>query len=256
MKKGGQYGENNGREAMADYWARPDDRGMRGRSAVNSRSSGTGCRTERFRLEYHETTAARRAEPSTVKLASFLLASLLTGCVPNSFSVVNPARALGSSSPLASEVLLEVDDVRVKWGAGKVGDAIKAALVKNRTFGEVHYPIYPTRSVPLKLQVLARGGIESDVGDGVAKSFITGFLLFLPAGVLQYRETFTISAEVSVIREGRRFGPLSLQSRVAADHTLFAGPDSYAARAGELALEDLAVRLSRALAEHPDWFSP
>jgi hypothetical protein len=207
-------------------------------------------------LEYHQTTAARRAGRQTVKLSFFLLASLLTGCVPNSFSVVNPTQAPGSSAPLAPEVLLEVDDVGVKWGAGKVGDAIKATLVKNRTFGEVHYPIYPTRSVPLKLQVLARGGIESDVGDAVTKSFMTGFLLFLPAGVLQYRETFTISAEVSVIREGRKFGPLPLESRVAADHTLFAGPDSYAVRAGQLALEDLAARLSGALAAHPDWFSP
>jgi hypothetical protein len=153
-------------------------------------------------------------------------------------------------------VLLEVDDSGVKWGAGKVGDALKTVLVKNRTFGQVHYPIYPTHPVPLKLRVSARGDIEADVGGGMAKSIITGLFLFLPVGVLQYRETFTISAEVSVLREGRKFGPLTLESRVAADHTLFAGPDSYTARAGQLALEDLAARLSGVLAEHSDWFSP
>jgi hypothetical protein len=81
-------------------------------------------------------------------------------------------------------------------------------------------------------------------------------LFFLPVGVLQYRDTFTISAEVSVLRRGRKFGPLTLESRVAADHTLFSGPESYAAHAEQLALEDLAARLSGALAQHPDWFSP
>jgi hypothetical protein len=185
-----------------------------------------------------------------------LFTGLVTGCVSNSFSVQNPAQARGSSALLVSEVLLEVDDSGVKWGSGKVGDALKTALIKNRTFGQVHYPIYPTHPVPLKLPVLARGDIEADVGGGMAKSIVTGLFLFIPAGVLQYRETFTISAEVLVLREGRKLGPLILESRVAADHTLFAGPDSYAAHAGQLALEDLAARISEALAQHPDWFSP
>jgi hypothetical protein len=157
---------------------------------------------------------------------------------------------------LASEVLLEVDDSGVRWGAGEVGNALKTALVKNRTFGQVHYPIYPTHSVPITLLVSARGDIETDGGEGFAKSFVTGFLFFLPVGVLQYRDTFTISAEVSVLRGGRKFGPLTLESRVAADHTLFSGPESYAAHAEQLALEDLAARLSGALAQHPEWFSP
>jgi hypothetical protein len=153
------------------------------------------------------------------------------------------------------EVLLEVDDSGVKWGAGKVGDALMTALVNNRTFSQVHHPIYPTHRVPLKLQVVARGDIETDAGEGMAKSFITGLLLFLPAGVLQYRETFTITAEVSVLGEGRKFGPLIVESKVAVDHTLFAGPESYAAHAERLALENLGARISAALAEHPDWFS-
>lgn len=149
-----------------------------------------------------------------------------------------------------------MDDSGVRWGAGKVGDALKTALVNDGTFSQVHYPIYPTHAVPIKLQIVARGDVETDAGEGMAKSFITGFLLFLPVGVLQYRDTFTITAEVVVVREGRKFGSLTVESRVAADHTLFAGPESYAAQGGRLALEDLAGRISTALAEHPDWFSP
>jgi hypothetical protein len=184
-----------------------------------------------------------------------LLAALLNGCVQNTFQVQDPARFQGLTSPLGREVLLEVDDSGVKWGAGKVGDALKAALVSNRTFGQVYYPIYPTRMVPLKLRVVAQGDIETDAGEGMAKSFITGFLLFLPVGVLQYRETFTITAEVSVLGEGRKLGPLMVESRVAVDHTLFAGPESYAAQAERLALDNLATRISAALAKHPNWFS-
>lgn len=240
---------------MANRWACLDDCGMRGRSAVSGHSSRRGGGTERSRLENHETTPARAAIWPAVRLASLLLAGMLSGCVQNSFEVRDPARSHGLTSPLASEVLLEVDDGSVKWGAGKVGDALKTALLKNRTFGQVHYPIYPTHMVSLKLQVLARGDIETDAGEGLAKSFITGFLLFLPVGVIQYRETFTITAEVSVLREGRKFGPLIVESRVAVDHGLFAGPESYAAHAGRLALDDLGARFTAALAEHPEWFS-
>jgi len=215
-----------------------------------------GSRAERCRLENHKKTSARPASRPAVGLTYLFLASFLAACVSNSFSVRDSVQSRESTSLLASEVILEVEDSGVKWGAGEVGNALKTALVKNCTFGQVHYPIYPTHPVPITLLVSARGDIETDGGEGFAKSFVTGFLFFLPVGVLQYRDTFTISAEVSVLRGGRKFGPLTVESRVAADHTLFSGPESYAARAEQLAIEDLAARLSDALSQHPDWFSP
>lgn len=241
---------------MANRCTHVDYCRLRRRSAISGHPPGRGGEAERPGLENHERTPARAAIwPAVRQLTILLLAALLGGCVQNTFQVHDPARANELTSPLAREVLLEVDDSGVKWGTGKVGDALKTALVNNRTFGQVHYPIYPTHMVPLSLRVVTRGDIETDAGEGMAKSFITGFLLFLPVGVLQYRETFTITAEVSVLGEGRKFGPLMVESRVAADHTLFAGPESYAAQAERLALENLAARISAALAEHPNWFS-
>lgn len=228
---------------------------LRAKSAFHRDLSRRGRETKRPGLEDHERAPACAATWPALRLTSLLLAALLSGCAQNTFQVQDPAQTHGLTSPLAQEILLEVDDSGVKWGAGKVGAALATALVNNRTFSQVHYPIYPTRMVPLKLRVVARGDIETDAGEGMAKSFVTGFLLFLPVGVLQYRDTFTITAEVTVVREGRKFGPLIVESRVATDHTLFAGPDSYAAQAERLALDNLAARISAALAEHPEWFS-
>jgi len=204
-----------------------------------------------------QTTSGSAVRRSAKKLATLFFAGLLSGCVSNSFTVQSsaPPREAGASL-LASEVLLEVNEGGVKWGAGKVGESLKTALVKNRTFGAVHYPIYPTRPVPLKLHVVAQGEIKADAGDGTAKSVITGLFLFLTAGVLQYKDTFTINAEVSVFRENRKLGTLTVESQVAAHHTMFAGADSYAAQAGEMAIQDFAARLSSVMAEHSDWFSP
>ncbi len=240
---------------MADLCAGVGRRRMRARSTDSGYPSGRGGEAERRRLENHERAPACAATWPALRLTSLLLAALLSGCAQNTFQVQDPAQTHGLTSPLAREMLLEVDDSAVKWGAGKVGAALATALANNRTFSQVHYPIYPRHVVPLKLRVVARGDIETDASEGMAKSFITGFLLFLPVGVLQYRETFTITAEVSVLGEGRKFGPLIVESRVAADHTLFAGPESYAAQAERLVLEDLAGRISGELALHPEWFS-
>jgi hypothetical protein len=179
----------------------------------------------------------------------------VAGCVQNTFQVQDPARADKLAAPLASEIVLEVDDAGVTWGAGKVGDVLKDGLVKNGTFGQVHYPIYPRHAVSIKLHVVARGEVETDAAAGMTKSFVTGFLFFLPAGVLQYRDTFKVTADVSVVRDGRKLGPLFLESKAHADHTLFSGPESYAAQGGKLALEDLAGRLAATLSENRAWFA-
>ena len=151
---------------------------------------------------------------------------------------------------------MEVDDAAVKWGSGKVGDALKTALVRNGTFSQVHFPIFPSRAIANKIQITAKGDIATDdVGGSVGKSVVTGLLMFLPVGVLQYRNVFTITADVSVLAEGRKFGPVTVESRVAADHTLFNGPETYALQAQRMALEDLANRISTVLAEHPEWFA-
>jgi hypothetical protein len=175
--------------------------------------------------------------------------------VQNSFQVQGAAQTATLKSPLAPEVLMEVDDVAVKWGSGKVGDALKTALVRNSTFSQVYFPIYPSRPIANKLEIVARGDTETDAGAGFAKSVVTGLLIFLPVGVLQYRDVFIITADVSVLSEGRKFGPVTVESKVAANHTLFNGPETYALQAQRMVLEDLAQRISTALAEHPEWFS-
>jgi hypothetical protein len=174
----------------------------------------------------------------------------------NSFQVQGSTQASARKSPLAPEVLMEVDDSAVRWGSGKVGDALKTALVRNGTFSQVHFPVFPSRAIANKLQVVAKGNMATDnVGASLGKSVVTGLLVFLPVGVLQYREVFTLTADVSVIGEGRKFGPVTVESKVAADHTLFNGPETYALQAQRMALEDLANRISAALAEHPEWFA-
>jgi len=182
-----------------------------------------------------------------------LILFFLIGCVQPSFQVQGPAQGVALKAPLASEVLMEVDDAGVKWGSGKVGDVLKTALVKNRTFGQVYYPIYPTRAIPNKLQIVARGDMEAESG-AMGKAVVTGLLLFLPVGVLQYRETYSVTADVFVIRDSRKYGPLVVESKVSADHTLFEGPETYAAQVQRMALDDLAGRIASAVAEHPEWF--
>ncbi|MBI4534992.1 MAG: hypothetical protein HY708_01850 [Ignavibacteriae bacterium] len=178
----------------------------------------------------------------------------LEGCAQNTFQIQGGAQAVTLKSPLAAEVLLEVDDVAVAWGPGKVGDALKTALVRSGAFTQVHFPIHPSRAVSNKLQIVAKGNIETDAGAAVGKSIATGLLLFLPVGVLQYRDVFAISAAVSVFSEDRKFEPVTVESKVAADHSLFSGPETYALQAQRMVLEELANRIVAALAKHPEWF--
>lgn len=224
------------------------------RSAKTGGEAGICGWTKRSRLEDSE----RAITPSTARftLAGALLCAgfMLSGCLSDSFEVRQPLTESLPAVTLASEVLLEVDDTTVKWGSGRVGEALSTVLVKNQTFRQVHYPIYPPHKVPLKLKVVASGGIASEKGLGMIKAFVTGLLFFLPAGVIQYEDTFSITGSVSLIVDGQSYGPLTIHSSVEANHILFASPEPYARRASALALEDFANRVSHVLGQHPEWF--
>jgi len=225
------------------------------RPAQGSGEARTCSRTKRFRLE-----DCQRAESSTPirAIGGVLLCAsvLLSGCLSDSFEIKQPLADSHVGITLAPEVLLEVDDTAVKWGSGKVGEALSTVLVKNHTFRLAHYPIYPTHKVPLKIKVIAKGDIASEKGLGFVKAFVTGLLFFIPSGVIQYEDTFSIIGSVSVIRDTQSYGPLTVEASVAANHILFSSPESYARQASALALEDFANRVSLALNRHPEWFSP
>ena len=241
---------------MAGYCFLGGQRRMRPRSTERSCKAGSGGKSKRHRVENHKAASTTVPSRRALVLPLLLLVAALGGCVQNSFQVQGAAQTAALRSPLAPEVLMEVDDIAVKWGSGKVGDALKTALVRNGTFSQVHFPIFPSRAIANKLQIVAKGDMETaDVGGSLGKSVVTGLLVFLPVGVLQYRDVFTITADVSVLREGRKFGPVIVESKVAADHTLFNGPETYALQAQRMALEDLANRISTVLAEHPEWFA-
>ncbi len=241
---------------MAGFGLRVGQLWMRAGSTNNSGLAGSGGKSKRRRLENHQATSTAGRSRSAVVLSLLILVTALSGCVQNSFEVQGAAQTPALKSPLAAEVLMEVDDAAVTWGSGKVGDALKTTLVRNGTFSQVHFPVHPSRAIANKLQIVAKGNIgTADVGDSVGKSVVTGLLVFLPLGVLQYRDVFTISADVSVLSEGRQFGPTTVESKVAADHTMFNGPETYALQAQRMVLEDLANRISTLLAEHPEWFA-
>ncbi len=239
---------------MAGAGAIADRRWLRGGSAQNRGSAGRSREPKRYRLEDQQTTPTASRRRPALSIAVLLFITALSACAQNSFQLQGGAPAIDLKSPLAAEVLMEVDDVAVTWGTGRVGDALKSALVRNGTFGQIHFPIYPARAVANKLRIVARGNIETDAGGAVGKSVATGLLMFLPVGVLQYRDVFAISAEISLLGEGGKSGPVTVESKVAADHTMFNGPETYALQAQRMLLDDLAGRISTALADHPEWF--
>lgn len=243
-------------QALLRFPIGTDFRGVREPAHLCDPAGGSG-KAQRPGVESKERACSLSTACTSLGLILLALSSIafVAGCAENSFQVRDPAQERALSSPLASEVLLEIDDASVKWGAGKVGAALKTALVKRQIFGQVHFPIYPTHVVPVKLRVEARGQIESESRAGFIKAIFTGLLMFLPVGVIQYQDTFTINAEVAVVRNDRSLGSFRSQSAVDADHILFATPESYSARAAELALDDLANRISEALSQRREWFS-
>jgi hypothetical protein len=116
--------------------------------------------------------------------------------------------------------------------------------------------ISPVHQVPIKIKVVARGDIHAEKDLGMVKAFITGFLLFLPSGIIQYEDTFFLSGSVSVVRDTQNYGPFTVEASVAVNHVLFSIPEPYARRASALVLEDFANRTLLALNRHPEWFSP
>jgi hypothetical protein len=216
------------------------------------------AKSERLRVDNSDGTCERKTICSALRSLCILSCSawLMSGCLADSFRVIDPLPAVQAGEVVGEEVLLEVDDAGVKWGSGKVGDGLKAALVKNRTFGEVHYPIYPTHKVPLKLRVVLNGNIRADEGSGIMKAAVTGLFLFLPVGILQYEDIFSLDAMVSLSRDSRSYGPVAVQSAVEVDHILFSDPNSYTTQASDLALDHLAGRISILLRQHLEWFSP
>lgn len=225
------------------------------RSTKSSGAARTCTQPKRLGLEDSKNTASCTA---TQSLTGVLLCVnlFISGCLSDSFEIRQPLTSSFPGPALASEILLEVEDTSVKWGSGKVGEALSMGLVKNRIAQQAYYPIYPAHHVPIKVKVVARGDIHSEKGLGMVKAFITGFLLFLPSGIIQYEDTFSISGSVSVIRGTQSYGPLTVEASVAANHILFSSPEPYARRASALALEDFASRTSLALSRHPEWFSP
>jgi hypothetical protein len=213
------------------------------RSAKTGGEAGICSWTKRSRLEDSERAIPSPAAKFTLTGALLCVGLLLPGCLSDSFEVKQPLTESLPAVTLASEVLLEVDDTALKWGSGKVGEALSAALVKNQTFRQVHYPIYPSHKVPLKLKVVASGGIASEKGLGMVKAVVTGLLFFLPVGVIQYEDTFSLTGSVSLVGDRHSYGPLTIQSAVEANHNLFASPEPYARRASALALEDFANRV-------------
>src|SRR2546428_5005836 len=115
-------------------------------SALDSKPSRICNKSKRLGLENKERTYPLSTACTSLRLILLALTYVvfLSGCAENSFQVRDPVQERALSSPLASEVLLEVDDASVKWGSGKVGPALKTALVKRQIFGQVHFPIYPT----------------------------------------------------------------------------------------------------------------
>jgi hypothetical protein len=182
-------------------------------------------------MEDHQASLTITQNKPALIIAGLFCFLALNACAQNTFQVQGAIPAVGLKSPLAAEVLMEVDDVAVTWGTGKVGDALKLALVRNGIFGQVHFPIYPARAIANKLRIVARGNIETDAGEALGKSVATGLLMFLPVGVLQYRDVFAITAEIAVLNEAGKFGSVTVESKVAADHTMFNGPESYASQA-------------------------
>ena len=225
------------------------------RSAKAGGEAGICSWAKRSRLEDSESAITHPAARFTLTGALFCAGLLLPGCLSDSFEVKQPLPESLSTVTLATEVLLEVDDTAVKWGSGRVGEALSTVLIKNQTFRQVHYPIYPSRKVPLKLKVIASGGIASEKGLGMVKAVVTGLLFFLPAGVIQYEDTFSITGLVSLVSDRQSYGPFTIHSSVEVNHILFASPEPYARRASALALEDFATRVSLALSQHPEWFS-
>jgi hypothetical protein len=219
------------------------------------------AKSERFRLEHSEGTSEGKTISSALRSFCILTCSvwLLSGCLADSFRVIDPSPVVQANEVVADEVLLEVDEVGVLWGGGQVGKGLKAALLKKRTFERVHYPIYPSHNVPLKLRVVVDGSIRTDIGSaitGTFKAVVTGLLLFLPVGILQYEDTVSVAAMVSVSRDGRTYGPVAVQSAVEVDHILFSDPTSYVTKAAQLLIDQLAARISVLLHRHPEWFSP
>lgn len=217
-------------------------------------STRTGIQPKRSRLADRKLPWGKRRNIRSLALIiiSVIQVCLLSGCGASS-QVRDAIERPSKASPLAHEIRLEIDESSLKWGDCQLGTILKERLVENKTFTKVHYPIYPPHTDPLKLKVVAHGNKDED-STGFLKAFFTGLLLFLPVGIIQYEDNFTVSVDMWVNKKERVLGPVKISSVVEVRHTLFSKAERYTPDARAKGFADLANRIITELRNQEDWF--
>ncbi len=179
------------------------------------------------------------------RAVSLYLIFALSGC---GWKVVPPER-LGQPAPaskVADRVVLSVND-GVPWGGGNLGDIVRDTLKANGTFTEVYYPVEPRNPPDLRLAIDARGSVDEEIGEGIAKSFFIGLLLFIPVGVIRFDKTFDLDADVVLSRKGKEERRFNVKSKTEVSHTMFTRGEEYEPAAREAAFRDLGIRIGEEL---------
>ena len=79
---------------------------------------------------------------------------------------------------------------------------MRQRLIELGSFREVYYPVEPRNAPPLRISIEAVGRVSEDYVVGEGKVMLTGFLLFLPIGVVMFHRDFAVEARATFWRNG------------------------------------------------------
>lgn len=125
-----------------------------------------------------------------------LIGALLSGC--SDFHVVKPDNFLmlaAEVTPLPLVAGIRVIDQRLAGGFSDMGPTFASRLTSSNLFKSVLYPPRQDDKVDLMIDFSSEGKFAAD-GALFPKALFTGFLLWLPAPVIEYEHHYKASATV------------------------------------------------------------
>lgn len=214
--------------------------------------------------------------------AAYLLAGLtLTGCAGYTVKPVKPAAMPRADAPLPLKVGVRVGKPRFEWQgmgmstavverrrgwrmfkpmieqADDIGGKFVRALQASSAFSQVDEVVGSGAGHDLIINADFSGKYTQDPGT-FGKSFITGFLLFLPAPVMVYEDSYFAAAEMTVNDgAGNLIRKYVERQDVGTAAMLFsAGAPSCIAAGIESASSNLAAKLVKLIIDDRDGYKP
>lgn len=147
-------------------------------------------------------------------LTAILAVVMITGCTGTKVAVSPEPGMLKSSfnTPYDTVGLRDTPADKIYPPAGNLTEAFGAEMRSSGFSKEVYYPFRPDDKVDLTLDTQFNVEMDPNMGSAFAKSFITGFTLFVLEPFFWYDYDYKMTGNINVIQDGKMTKTISAET--------------------------------------------